>query len=56
VSEHPASTRKSGLRAGERWPGWGTYDRIAETFGQPRLLQSAMDPDEATARVISILG
>ena len=24
------------LEAGECWPGWEAYDRIAETFGWPR--------------------
>lgn len=25
-----------GLEAGERWPHWETYDRIAAAFGWPR--------------------
>ena len=30
----PVAYRK--LEAGERWPSWETYDRIAAAFGWPR--------------------
>jgi transcriptional regulator with XRE-family HTH domain len=33
----PAGYRS--LEAGDRWPSWETYDRIAEAFGWPRSLR-----------------
>ncbi|MGI8617339.1 MAG: helix-turn-helix domain-containing protein [Actinomycetota bacterium] len=29
------------LEAGERWPSWETYDRIATAFGWPRSFVSS---------------
>jgi len=32
------------LEAGERWPSWETYDRIATAFGWPTRRYGAADP------------
>jgi transcriptional regulator with XRE-family HTH domain len=32
------------LEAGERWPSWETYDRIAAALGWPRSFHSEMEP------------
>ena len=37
----PISYRK--LEAGERWPSWETYDRIAAALGWPRTFTAGPD-------------